>query len=91
MQPQISPDIKFPCSLNGTRSATKPTNVNKLRPGDIDVIAAMGDSLTAGNGLRAFVFWNLITENRGISATIVKFNFLELLQTYKLHRTIISL
>lgn len=27
-------------------SSSKPTNVNELRPGDIEVVAAIGDSLT---------------------------------------------
>ncbi|KAF8381365.1 hypothetical protein PRIPAC_70507, partial [Pristionchus pacificus] len=32
------------------RSKTVPQSVPALRPADIDIIAAMGDSLTAGNG-----------------------------------------
>ncbi|KAI4460272.1 phospholipase b plb1 [Holotrichia oblita] len=66
--PKIMP---FPC-WNSTksgvgRSLTKPTSVHKLRPGDIDVVGAMGDSLVAGNG--AMEDWALGTmiENRGIS------------------------
>lgn len=49
------------------KSVIKPTSVHKLRPGDIDVIAAMGDSLVAGNG--ALEDWALGTmiENRGVS------------------------
>ncbi|GMT16379.1 hypothetical protein PFISCL1PPCAC_7676, partial [Pristionchus fissidentatus] len=35
------------------RSKTVPTSVHSLRPADIDIIAAMGDSLTAANGAGA--------------------------------------
>ncbi|GMS87151.1 hypothetical protein PENTCL1PPCAC_9326, partial [Pristionchus entomophagus] len=35
------------------RSKTSPTSVHSLRPADIDIIAAMGDSLTAANGAGA--------------------------------------
>lgn len=61
--------LEFPCknSIKYGRSSTKPKSVHKLRPGDIDVIAAMGDSLVAGNG--ALEEWALGTmiENRGVS------------------------
>lgn len=41
-------------------------SVHQLRPGDIDIVGAIGDSLTAGNG--AFAIDNLQTtiENRGV-------------------------
>lgn len=45
-----------------------PVSVHKLRPGDIDVIAAMGDSLTAGAGIFANNLFQVIVENRGVSA-----------------------
>ncbi|KAF2898923.1 hypothetical protein ILUMI_07251 [Ignelater luminosus] len=63
--------MPFPC-INSTkhgigRSTVKPTSVHKLRPGDIDVIGAMGDSLIAGNGaLEEWALGNMI-EYRGIS------------------------
>lgn len=63
--------MTFPC-INRTapgvgRSVERPTSVHRLRPGDIDVIGAMGDSLVAGNG--ALEEWALGTmiENRGVS------------------------
>lgn len=63
--------VPFPC-LNSTavgigRSLVRPKSVHKLRPGDIDVVGAMGDSLVAGNG--AMEEWALGTmiEYRGIS------------------------
>ncbi|PBC31991.1 Phospholipase B1, membrane-associated [Apis cerana cerana] len=54
----------------GGRSPTVPDSVNRLRPGDIDVIAAMGDSITTGAGLLATNTMQLSIENRGMMATI---------------------
>ncbi|XP_063775485.1 phospholipase B1, membrane-associated-like [Pseudophryne corroboree] len=47
-----------------------PTSVHKLRPGDIKVVAALGDSLTAGFGANATSLLNLAVESRGISWSI---------------------
>ncbi|KAL0105598.1 hypothetical protein PUN28_015828 [Cardiocondyla obscurior] len=67
---KIIPDhIPFPCNVTGGRSPKVPDSVHKLRPGDIDVIAAMGDSLTAGAGALAQNLLQVIIENRGITAT----------------------
>lgn len=46
---------QFFCDENGPgkRSQSIPNSVHQLRPGDIDVVGAMGDSLTAGNGALA--------------------------------------
>jgi hypothetical protein len=43
----MSCDNEF-CNASGPghRSSNIPSSVHQLRPGDIDVIAAMGDSLT---------------------------------------------
>lgn len=43
--------VPFPCRTEGMRSKKRPKSVHQLRPGDIDIIGAMGDSLTAGIGL----------------------------------------
>ncbi|VVC93573.1 unnamed protein product [Leptidea sinapis] len=45
-------DTPFPCEATTTwgRSKQVPTSVHQLRPGDIDVVAAIGDSLVAGSG-----------------------------------------
>ncbi|KAF5289645.1 hypothetical protein FQA39_LY15003 [Lamprigera yunnana] len=49
------------------KSQMKPLSVHKLRPGDIDIIAAMGDSLIAGSGaLEEWALGNMI-EYRGLS------------------------
>ncbi|KRK02310.1 uncharacterized protein Dyak_GE27471 [Drosophila yakuba] len=50
----------------GKRSTERPTSVHRLRPGDIDVIGAMGDSLTAGNGIFATNLLHVTVENRGV-------------------------
>ncbi|PSN51393.1 hypothetical protein C0J52_04438 [Blattella germanica] len=61
----------FPCPTGpgspGGRSPKIPRSVHRLRPGDIDVIGAMGDSLIAGNGaLEEFAIGSII-EHRGVS------------------------
>lgn len=42
----------FPCDEMAP-SSTRPTSVHRLRPGDINVIGALGDSITAANGAGA--------------------------------------
>ncbi|XP_039301947.1 phospholipase B1, membrane-associated [Solenopsis invicta] len=64
----VPDDVPFPCNVTGGRSPKVPTSVHKLRPGDIDVIAAMGDSLTAGTGAFAGNVFQVIVENRGVTA-----------------------
>jgi len=59
----------FNCTVLGPSPST-PTSVHKLRPGDIKVIAAMGDSLTAGFGMLAKTPLQLLTEWRGRSWSI---------------------
>jgi phospholipase B1 len=58
------PAVNFTCNVTGYRSATRPTSVHKLMPGDIDVVAAFGDSISAGNGLGAEVLPQVAKENR---------------------------
>nr|XP_018916682.1 PREDICTED: phospholipase B1, membrane-associated-like [Bemisia tabaci] len=60
----------FPCNTSNARSAVVPTSVHEVRPGDIDVVAAIGDSLTAGNGAAATNVFHVAIENRGISWSI---------------------
>ncbi|XP_020286187.1 phospholipase B1, membrane-associated-like [Pseudomyrmex gracilis] len=69
VQNYIPNDNPFPCNVTGGRSSEVPVSVHKLRPGDIDVIAAMGDSLTAGAGIFADNVVQIFIENRGVSAT----------------------
>ncbi|CAB0031189.1 unnamed protein product [Trichogramma brassicae] len=58
----------FPCDVSYGRSPKVPKTVHELRPGDIDVIGAMGDSLTAGNGVFASNILHVLMENRGVVA-----------------------
>lgn len=62
-------DYPFPCPDKELwRSKTSPKSVHALRPGDIDVIAAIGDSLTAANGAMADnMYETIFRENRGVS------------------------
>ncbi|XP_076802190.1 phospholipase B1, membrane-associated-like isoform X2 [Clavelina lepadiformis] len=53
-----------------TLTCPKPTSVHKLRPSDIDVVGAMGDSITAGFGIEATTAAGIAIENRGLSWTI---------------------
>ncbi|KAE8600276.1 hypothetical protein XENTR_v10013167 [Xenopus tropicalis] len=53
-------------------SDTIPTSVHRLRPADFKVIAALGDSITAGNGAGAVITnpLDVVTEYRGLSWSI---------------------
>lgn len=57
------------CNFNGPgrRSAIRPTNVHRLRPADIDVIGAIGDSMTAANGALSTNVFHMVTEDRSVS------------------------
>ncbi|XP_075166254.1 phospholipase B1, membrane-associated-like [Haematobia irritans] len=69
LQTEIPMAEEFPCLSNGTRSRVIPTSVHQLRPGDIDIIAALGDSLTAGTGILSESVIKIIAEYRGITFT----------------------
>lgn len=64
--------MPFFCDVNGpgARSVVPPQSVHQLKPGDIDIIAAMGDSLTAGNGAMALDILQIFVESKGISWSI---------------------
>jgi hypothetical protein len=63
---------EFFCDVNGAgrRSKSVPTSVHKVTPGDIDIVAAIGDSLTAGNGAFAVDSLQTTLEGRGVSWSI---------------------
>ncbi|XP_065358720.1 phospholipase B1, membrane-associated [Calliphora vicina] len=65
VQRPINPNIPFPCDLNNTRSLTTPTSVHSLRPGDIDIIGALGDSITAGTAMMSKNVLQIFIEFRG--------------------------
>ncbi|KAK2194108.1 hypothetical protein NP493_2g07027 [Ridgeia piscesae] len=62
------PVIDFNCEV--TNSSAVPTSVHKLRPSDIKVVAAMGDSMTAGHGIGAKNPLEIALMNRGESFSI---------------------
>ncbi|XP_032666732.1 phospholipase B1, membrane-associated-like [Odontomachus brunneus] len=68
MQNIVPDHVPFLCNVTGGRSQEVPDSVHKLKPGDIDIIAAMGDSLTAGLGIFAHNLFQVFIENRGVSA-----------------------
>ncbi|CAL7935960.1 unnamed protein product [Xylocopa violacea] len=70
VQEEIPANVPFPCNVTGGRSSKVPNSVHRLRPGDIDVIAALGDSLTAGAGVFATNLFQIGVENRGVAAAI---------------------
>lgn len=41
--------------------------MHKLRPGDIDVIGSIGDSLTVGTGSFSLILPQLVVDHRGTS------------------------
>ncbi|XP_072301570.1 phospholipase B1, membrane-associated-like isoform X2 [Eucyclogobius newberryi] len=62
---------EMPC-VDFSPSSSVPNSVHELRPGDIKVVAAMGDSLTAGNGVgsNANNLPDVLTQYRGLSWSI---------------------
>uniref|UniRef100_A0A6B2LLB3 Triacylglycerol lipase n=1 Tax=Arcella intermedia TaxID=1963864 RepID=A0A6B2LLB3_9EUKA len=59
----------FNCTPTG-RSPQKPTDARDLLPADIDIIMAMGDSLTAGFGADSTHLFNLFVDYRGSSFSV---------------------
>lgn len=70
LQEPFLEDDNFPCDTHVGKSVDVPTSVHKLRPGDINVIAAIGDSLTAASGANSLSFADLLVENRGLAWSI---------------------
>lgn len=58
--------LEFPCSFR-QKSYPPPNNVNKLQPGDIDIIAALGDSTIGATGADAPNIFHAREQYRGIS------------------------
>ncbi|KFP88878.1 Phospholipase B1, membrane-associated, partial [Acanthisitta chloris] len=51
-------------------SSPPATSVHSLKPADVKVIAALGDSLTAGTGIASVTLQDLATQYRGLSWSI---------------------
>jgi len=61
--------VTFNCTTYAP-SASIPSSVHRLRPADIKVVAALGDSMTAAFGAKATSLWQVLTEYRGVSWSI---------------------
>ncbi|XP_060927910.1 phospholipase B1, membrane-associated [Limanda limanda] len=60
---------EMPCE-DFSPSASAPSSVHELRPADINVVAAVGDSLTTGTGIAANNILEVLREYRGLSWSI---------------------
>ncbi|XP_071455798.1 phospholipase B1, membrane-associated-like [Hetaerina americana] len=71
VQDKIPDDAEFPCHIGEgiprRRSSSKPTSVHELRPGDIDIIMVLGDSLSAGAAALEPTPLGFFTDHRGVS------------------------
>ncbi|KAH8376660.1 hypothetical protein KR093_000662, partial [Drosophila rubida] len=67
LQLPVADRVSFPCDLSQGRSPEPPNDITHLRPGDIDIIAAFGDSTNAGTGILALSWRDLMTEFRGFT------------------------
>ncbi|XP_071162876.1 phospholipase B1, membrane-associated-like [Mytilus edulis] len=63
-----SKSVQFPCE--GFRLNKNATNVHELTPADISVVAAIGDSITAGTGITAKTPIGLLRQDRGLSWSV---------------------
>jgi phospholipase B1 len=60
----------FPCQVSSESIPKDELTAHNLRPNDIQCVAAIGDSLTAGLGAQAKTPIGLVTEYRGVSWSI---------------------
>ncbi|CRL02307.1 CLUMA_CG015368, isoform A [Clunio marinus] len=72
LQPQLTQNESFFCDTTTIPKKSKniPQSVHELRPGDIDIVGAIGDSLTAGNGGMATNIFQVTIESKGVSFSI---------------------
>ncbi|CRK94860.1 CLUMA_CG008352, isoform A [Clunio marinus] len=70
LQKKFPDDAPFPCDISVGKSKNRPHSIHKLRPGDISVIGALGDSLTCSTGAMATNLMELSMENRGVAWSI---------------------
>jgi len=65
---------QFPCVYSddeGTQPRkTRPATVDELTAGDIEIVGALGDSITAGNGINAYTLVGVRTQYRGYSWSV---------------------
>ncbi|WAR18503.1 PLB1-like protein [Mya arenaria] len=68
-KPQLKSGEEFHCKPYPAPAA-KTTSVHSLRPMDIKVVGALGDSITAGTGITASTVIGLLREDRGLSWSV---------------------
>ncbi|XP_038123562.1 phospholipase B1, membrane-associated-like [Cyprinodon tularosa] len=68
-EPILNWGSDFACG-NFAPSESQPTSVHKLRPSDIQVMAALGDSFTTGTGAKSNDLFQLDQEFKGVSWSI---------------------
>ena len=61
---------RFLCQIQKPDREGRPNSVHELSPYDVEVIGAIGDSLTAANGAKAKTVIGVMTEDRGVSWSI---------------------
>jgi hypothetical protein len=64
-QQQFPESFPFFCDVAGGRSKTVPNSVHKLRAGDIDVVGAIGDSLSTGATMFALQTLQVFLDGKG--------------------------
>jgi phospholipase B1 len=67
--PSLKAAKAFPCNSTG-RQNPRPTSAQKLLPGDIDVVAAVGDSIVAAFGALSNSIFTVFKEWRGYSFSV---------------------
>lgn len=67
LQDPVPLSIPFYCNVKKPLNQSSPKNVHTLRPADIDVVGAVGDSYTVGYGLVAVNVMDVLAETRGFS------------------------
>eukprot|EP00040_Diaphanoeca_grandis_P003182 m.24073 g.24073 ORF g.24073 m.24073 type:complete len:402 (-) comp14470_c0_seq1:294-1499(-) len=65
--PRRKPVFKHGADCEGSPSTSNPSTIHQLRPGDIKVVGAIGDSVTAGFGELSRTVLDLLNEYRGSS------------------------
>lgn len=60
------PQTKFNCDTSFYKDMPKATTIHEVKPSDVKVVAALGDSLTAAIGGEALTPLGLLIEYRGL-------------------------
>jgi hypothetical protein len=63
----VSENKQFLCDTRMTKSLHKPTSVHRLRPGDVEIVGALGDSGSSAFGAKATMLHDMVQDERGVS------------------------